>query len=71
MTEPHSIRAYTYNNEAWGEPLFFTSVRTGKKLLFRPNEIASVKPDRNGGAVVTSVGGLDFEVTSMQPETIR
>jgi hypothetical protein len=59
---------YHYNNLQWGPCYLFRSATTGKRLLFRANEIVSVEESTFGPPVLTSVGGCEYKVTSNKPE---
>jgi hypothetical protein len=71
MTNVNSEKGYYYNNLQWGPLHFFVSAKTGKRMIFRANEINSVRPDSFGPPVLTTVGGCEFEVTSLSPLGIR
>lgn len=70
MTNPTSLRIGHYNNLTWGACHYYVSANTGKRLVFRANEIESVRPSRFGNAVVRTVEGCAFDVTSRWPGTI-
>lgn len=59
---------YHRNRDTYG-PCHIYRSRSGGRLLFRVNEIRDVEPTPLG-AVVTTVGGLEYKVTSPKPEQI-
>jgi hypothetical protein len=70
MTNPSIGRIHHYNNLSWGACYYFDSVSTTRRLIFRANEIASVRPAPFGTAFVTTVEGCEFRVTSTKPSTV-
>lgn len=70
MTNPSSTQFHHYNQLSWGLTHYFRSFATGKRLAFRANEIASVRPALFGSSVVTTVGGYEFSVTATRPEQV-
>lgn len=59
---------YHRNTITYG-PCHIYRARSGQRLLFRVNEIRDVDPTPLG-AVITTVGGLEYKVTSPKPEQI-
>jgi hypothetical protein len=70
MTNPSMTKVHHYNRLSSGPCYYFISIRTGNRLAFRANEIASVRPGPFGTGVVTTVGGYEFGVTSTRAETV-
>lgn len=71
MTNQSSASTHHYNQLSWGPCHFYRSALTGKRLVFRSNEIASVRSGFLSDGILTSVGGYEFQVTSIKPEIIK
>lgn len=61
---------YHTNNLTWGPLHIYWSSKTGKRVAFRANEIESVTARPYDTAVVKTLGGYEFDVTSAKPEKI-
>lgn len=70
MTNPSTTFVHHYNQMSWGPTSYYRSLTTGKRLAFRANEIAFVRPAVFGSGVVTTTGGYEFAVCSPKPESV-
>lgn len=71
MTNPSTTKVHHMNQLSWGPTHYYRSATTGKRLAFRSNEIASVRPGPFTDGIVTTVGGCEFITTSTKPEMVR